>query len=95
MISQPQNQEKKYSLQQKKISKKYKKLREANARKRKYKLPREIVTTETVETPQGEVKVLVSIEKFNKSGKKGAKKIIKRIRQDQARKNIQKNCRSK
>ena len=73
---------KKVQLAAKKISKKYKRLREANARKRKYKLPGEIVTTETVETPQGEVKVLVSIEKLNRSGKKGAKKIIKRIRQD-------------
>ena len=57
-----------------KISKKYKKLREANARKRKYKLPGEIVTIETVETPQGEVKVPVSIEKPKTSDKEAAKK---------------------
>ena len=42
------------------ISNKYKKLREENVRKRKYKLPGEIVTIETIETPQGEVKVPVS-----------------------------------
>ena len=62
----------------KKISKKYKKLREANARKRKYKLPGEIVTIETVETPQGEVKVPVSIEKPRRSGKEVTKKLIKK-----------------
>ena len=61
-------------LAAKKISKKYKKLREANARKRKYKLPGEIVTIETVETPQGEVKVPVSIEKPKTSDKEAAKK---------------------
>ena len=60
-------------LAAKKISKKYKKLREANARKRKYKLPGEIVTIETVETPQGEVKVPVSIEKPKTSDKEAAK----------------------
>ena len=59
------------------ISNKYKKLREENVRKRKYKLPGEIVTIETIETPQGEVKVPVSIEKPKKSGKEAAKKIIK------------------
>ena len=61
-------------LAAKKISKKYKKLREANARKRKYKLPGEIVKIETVETPQGEVKVPVSIEKPKTSDKEAAKK---------------------
>ena len=61
-------------LAAKKINKKYKKLREANARKRKYKLPGEIVTIETVETPQGEVKVPVSIEKPKTSDKEAAKK---------------------
>ena len=61
-------------LAAKKISKKYKKLREANARKRKYKLPGEIVTIETVETPQGEVKVPVSIENPKTSDKEAAKK---------------------
>ena len=65
-------------LAAKKISKKYKKLREANARKRKYKLPGEIVTIETVETPQGEVKVPVSFEKSKRSGKEAVKKIIKK-----------------
>ena len=54
-------------LAAKKISEKYKKLRVANARKRKYKIPGEIVTIETVETPQGEVKVPVPIEKSNGS----------------------------
>ena len=49
-------------LAAKKISEKYKKLREANARKKKYKIPGEIVTTETVKTPQGEVKVTVSVK---------------------------------
>ena len=45
----------------------------------------EIVTTKTVETPQGEVKVPVSIEKPKRSGKEATKKIIKKydkIRQD-------------
>ena len=45
----------------KKISEKYKKLREANARKQKYKIPGEMVTIETVETPQGQIKVPVCI----------------------------------
>ena len=48
-------------LAAKKISQKYKKLREPNARKQKYKIPVEIVRIETAETLQGEVKV--SIEK--------------------------------
>ena len=65
-------------LAAKKISKKYKKLREANAKKRKYKLPGEIVTIETVETPQGEVKVPVSIGKLKRCGKEAVKKIIKK-----------------
>ena len=50
----------------KKISEKYKKLREANARKKKYKIPGEIVTKKTVETPHGEVKIPVSVEKPDK-----------------------------
>ena len=62
----------------KKISEKYKKLREANARKQKYKIPGEIVRIEKVETNQGEVKVPVSIEKPKRSGKVAAKKIIKK-----------------
>ena len=53
-------------------------LREANARKQKYKIPGEIVRIETVETPQGEIKVPVSIEKPKWSGKKAAKKMIKK-----------------
>ena len=65
-------------LAAKKISEKYEKLRVANARKRKYKIPGEIVTIETVETPQGEVKVPVSFEKPKGSGKQAAKKIIKK-----------------
>ena len=65
-------------LANKKISEKYKKLREANARKRKYNIPGEIVTIETVETPQGEVKVPVSIEKSKGSGKQAANEIIKK-----------------
>ena len=61
-------------LAAKKISEKYKKLREANARKIKYKIPGEIVTIETVETPDSEVKVPVSVEKPKRSGKEAAKK---------------------
>ena len=53
-------------------------LREANARKQKYKIPGEIVRIETVETPQGEIKVPVSIEKPKRSGKEAAKKMIKK-----------------
>ena len=45
-----------------------------NTRKRKYKIPGEIVTIETVEISQGEVKVPVSIEKPKGSGKEAAKK---------------------
>ena len=56
-----------------KISEKYKKIREANAKKNKYKIPGEIVTIETVKTPDGEVKVPVSIEKPKRSGKETAK----------------------
>ena len=61
-------------LAAKKNSEKYKKLREANARKIKYKIPGEIVTAESVETPDGEVKVPVSVEKPKRSGKEAAKK---------------------
>ena len=53
----------------KKISEKYKKIRDA----KKYKIPGEIVKIKEVETPEGKIKVPVSIEK----GKKAAKKIIK------------------
>ena len=69
---------KKAQLEAKKISEKYKKLREANAKKRKYKIPGDIVRIEKVETDQGEVNVSVSIEKPKKSGKETAKKIIKK-----------------
>ena len=57
----------------KRISEKYKKIREANAKKQKYKIPGEIVRIEEVETPQGQVKVPISIEK-----QKAAKKVIKK-----------------
>ena len=53
-------------LAAKKISEKYEKLREANARKKKYKIPGEIVTIKTVETPDDEVKIPVSVEKPDK-----------------------------
>ena len=64
-------------LAAKKISEKYKKIREANAKKNKYKMPGEIVTIETVKPPHGEVKVPVSTEKPKRSGKEAAEKIIK------------------
>ena len=54
----------------KKISEKYKKIRDA----KKYKIPGEIDKIEEVETPEGKIKVPVSIEK----SKKAAKKIIKK-----------------
>ena len=54
----------------KKLSEKYKKIRDA----KKYKIPGEIVKIEEVETPEGKIKVPVSIEK----SKKAAKKIIKK-----------------
>ena len=65
-------------LAAKKISEKYKKIREANAKKNKYKIRGEIVTIETVKTPHGEVKVPVSTEKPKLSGKEAAKKAIKK-----------------
>ena len=74
MKYQLQNLKKNAPLAAKKISEKYKKLREANARKQKYKIPGEIVRIEKVETNQGEVKVPVSIEKPKRSGKEAAKK---------------------
>ena len=46
----------------KKISKKYGLIRQANAKK-KFKLLGEIVTFETIKTPQGDVKVHVSVPK--------------------------------
>ena len=54
-----------------KISKKYRLIRQANAKK-KFKLPGEIVTIETIKTPQGDVKVPVSVPK--KSSQKAAKR---------------------
>ena len=77
-------------LAAKKNSKKYKKLREPNAKKRKYKLPGEIVTIKTVETPQGEVKVPVSIKKPKRSGKEAAKKIIKKYNKTRREKTFRK-----
>ena len=47
-------------------------------KKNRYKLPGEIVKIETIETPQGQVKVPVSIEKCKRSGNKAAKHIIKK-----------------
>ena len=61
-------------LAAKKISEKYKKIREESARKSKYKIPGEMVRIEKVETHQREVKVPVSIEKPKGSGKEAAKK---------------------
>ena len=64
----------------KKISEKYKALREANARGNKFKLPGEIVKIEKVKTDQGEANVLVSIEKPKRSSKNTAKKNNQKIR---------------
>ena len=50
----------------KKISGKYKKIRDA----KKYKIPAEIVKIEEVETPEGKIKVPISIEKVKKLLKK-------------------------
>ena len=69
----------------KKISEKYGLIRQVNAKK-KFKLPGEIVTIETIKTPQGDVKVLVSVPK--KSSEKAAKRIkdkYARIRQNKAK----------
>ena len=54
----------------KKISEKYKKIRDA----KKYEIPGEVVKIEEIETPEGKIKVPVSIGK----SKKAAKKIIKK-----------------
>ena len=53
-------------------------MREALTKKKKYKLPGEIVRVEDVKTDQGTIKVPVSIEKPKRSGKETAKNIIKR-----------------
>ena len=69
----------------KKISKKYRLIRQANAKKQ-FKTPGEIVTIETVKTPQGDVKVPISIPK--KSSQEAAKRIkdkYARIRQNKAK----------
>ena len=55
----------------KKISEKYKKIRDA----KKYKIPGEIVKIEEVETPEGKIKVPVFIEKNKKAAKKKYDKI--------------------
>ena len=62
-------------LAAKKISKKYQEMREALAKKKKLKIPGEIVKIKTIETPQGKVLVSVSIEKTKRSGKEAAKKL--------------------
>ena len=75
-------------LTAKKISEKYKKIREANKRKNKFKLPGEIVKIETVETSQGDVKVPVSVEK-PQSSVRAAEKITKnynKLRREKAKK---------
>ena len=53
-------------------------MREALAKKKKYKLPGEIVRVEYVKTDQGTIKVPVSIKKPKRSGKGAAKNIIKK-----------------
>ena len=82
-------------LAAKKISEKYKKISEANAKKNEYKIPGEIVKIETVKTPHGEVKVPVSIEKPKRSGKEAAKKIIKKYDKIRRKKTFKKNFRRK
>ena len=81
----------------KKISEKYRLIRQENAKK-KFKLPGEIVTIETIKTPQGDVKVPVSVPK--KSSQKAAKRIkdkYARIRQNKAKskKIVESNKRNK
>ena len=79
----------------KKISEKYKKLREANARKKKYKIPGEIVKIEEFETPQGKVKVPVSIEKSKNTAKKIIKKYDKIRREKKFKKIVDVNKKRK
>ena len=81
----------------KKISEKYRLIRQANAKK-KFKLPGEIVTIETIKTPQGDVKVPVSVPK--KSSQKAAKRMkdkYARMRQNKAKskKIVESNKRNK
>ena len=79
----------------KKISEKYKKLREANARKKKYKIPGEIVKIEEFETPQGKGKVPVSIEKSKNTAKKIIKKYDKIRREKKFKKIVDVNKKRK
>ena len=75
-------------LAAKKISEKYKKIKEANKIKNKFKLPGEIVKIETAETSQRDVKVPVSVEK-PKSSVHAAKKVTKmydKLRREKAKK---------
>ena len=75
-------------LATKKISEKYKKIKEANKIKNKFKLPGEIVKIETAETSQRDVKVPVSVEK-PKSSVHAAKKVTKmydKLRREKAKK---------
>ena len=81
----------------KKISEKYRLIRQTNAKK-KFRLAGEIVTIETIKTPQGDVKVPVSVPK--KSSQKAAKRIkdkYARIRQNKAKskKIVESNKRNK
>ena len=81
----------------KKISEKYRLIRQANGKK-KFKLLGEIVTIETIKTPQGDVKVPVSVPK--KSSQKAAKRMkdkYAKIRQNKAKskKIVESNKRNK
>ena len=74
-------------LAAKKVSEKYKKMREANRRKNAFKLSGEIVKIETVETPPGNFKVPVSIPRTSKiNAAKKLRKIYDKIRQKKAKK---------
>ena len=53
-------------------------MREARKKKKKYKLPGEIVRVEDVKADQGTIKVPVSIEKPKRSSKETAKNITKK-----------------
>ena len=80
-----------------KNSEKYRLIRQANAKK-KFKLPGEIVTIDTIKTPQGDVKFPVSVPK--QSSQKAAKRIkdkYAKIRQNKAKskKIVQLNKRNK
>ena len=81
----------------KKISEKYKFIRQANALK-KFKLPGEILTIDTVKTPQEDVKVAVSVpKKFSKEAAKRIKDKYAKIRQNKAKskKIVESNKRNK